>query len=132
MTIFEPRHASTVTLISAVRELDAAGVIECQEFVRQMPSHFVLRNAEGHERRPVNREVPAYLVGQYDLMVAVRGAVPDLIAEAFADPSVVDRETLGEAIMARLDVRFGAPVRTAASHFVPVEQRSEETMAVAS
>ena len=122
MAIYQPRtgefgHVAKLGRVNALRQLEQAGVITYENYLPTTPPQFVLRNAEGVERRPTGREVPVYVLGAADLMLAVREDMLDAINAAYAKPSVVDRETLADAILSELDARFGAAVRQAAEGF---------------
>jgi len=117
--VYTPRpgeygHVARLARVNALRALEGAGVIVYDEYVSGTPPEFVIRNAQGEERRPTGREVPVYLLGAADLMLALDRDMLDVINEAFARPSVTDRESLAEAILDVMDTRFGAAVRRAA------------------
>lgn len=119
MPIYEPRpgeygHVARLARVNALRDLEGAGVIVYEEYIPGTPPEFVIRNAEGQERRPTGREVPVYVLGAADLMLALDRDMLDVVNAAFARPSVTDRESLAEAILDELDTRFGAAVRRAA------------------
>jgi hypothetical protein len=128
--IYEPRtgeygHVAKLRRVNGLRALEHSGIISYETYEPGSPPEFVIHNAEGAERRPTGREVPVYLLGAADLMLAVNRDMPDIVNAAFARPSVMDRETLAEAILAELEVRFGTAVREAAQGFEPHESTPE-------
>lgn len=134
MPIYESRpgeygHVARLDRVSALRALEQAGVLAFDAYVPGAPPEFVITNAEGVERRPIGREVPVYVLGAADLMLAMRRDMADVIDVAFARPSVTDRESLAEAILDELETRFGAAVRRAAEGFT---HQREPAMAAAS
>lgn len=134
MSIYESRpgefgHVARLDRVNALRELEQAGVIRYDAYVPGSPPEFIITNAEGTERRPIGREVPVYVLGAADLMLALRRDMADVIDVAFARPSVTDRESLAEAILDELETRFGAAVRRAAEGFT---RKREPEMAAAS
>lgn len=122
MAIYEPRqgeygHVAKLTRVNALRRLEQAGVISYDSYLPTTPPQFMLTNVEGTERRPTGREVPVYVLGAADLMLAVQADVLDVVNTAYARPTVVDRESLAEAIQDELDLRYGAALREAAEAF---------------
>lgn len=135
MAIYEPRtgeygHVAKLTRVNALRRLEQAGIISYADYLPTTPPQFVLTNAQGTERRPTGREVPVYVLGAADLMQAVQADMLDIIDASYAKQSVVDRETLAEAILAELDSRYGVAVREAADAFTV--HHGAEAMAAAS
>lgn len=116
--------------VTALRHLAATGAIRFDRYVRSEPPTFEIRNVAGEDRTPTGREVPVYLLGAYDLMLALRQTMPDIIDTAFANPSVVDRESLAEAILAELDSRYGTELDQAAEQVQG--PRAEEELAAVS
>lgn len=134
MPIYESRpgeygHVARLNRVNALRALEHAGVIAFDAYVQGTPPEFVITNADGTERRPIGREVPVYVLGASDLMLALGRDMLDVVNEAFARPSVTDRESLAEAILDVLDTRFGVAVRRAAEGFA---HEREPVMAAAS
>lgn len=134
MAIYEPKtgeygHVAKLTRVNALRRLEQAGVISYENYLPTQPPQFVLTNAQGIERRPTGREVPVYVLGAADLMLAVQEDMLDVVNAAYARPSVVDRESLADAILEELDSRFGAAVRQAAEPF-EVHQDTGQMVAV--
>lgn len=122
MPIYEPKtgeygHVAKLRRVNALRRLEQAKVISYEDYLPTTPPQFVLTNAEGTERRPTGREVPVYVLGAADLMLAVSSDMLDVINAAYAQPSVVDRESLADAILEELDSRYGVAVREAADAF---------------
>lgn len=120
MAIYQPRqggHTAKLPRVTALRRLAETGVVSFEQYVRSEPPTFVIRNCEGMQRTPTGREVPVYLLGANDLWLSIREAMPDVVNTAFANPEVVDRESLGEAIVAELTARYGEAVTTAAGMF---------------
>jgi hypothetical protein len=122
MAIYEPRqgeygHMAKLTRVNALRGLEQAGVISYESYLPTTPPQFMLTNVQGTERRPTGREVPVYVLGAADLMLAVQADVLDMVNTAYARPDVVDRESLAEAIQDELDRRYGAALRAAADAF---------------
>lgn len=133
MAIYNPvpgEYGTTAKLrrVTALRHLAATGAIRFDRYVRTEPPTFEITNVAGEDRAPTGREVPVYLLGAYDLMLALRETMPDIIDTAFANPSVVDRESLADAILAELDSRYGAELGQAAAQF-PHGPRAEEELA---
>lgn len=126
MAIYEPRqgeygHVAKLARVNALRRLEQAGVISYDSYLPTTPPQFMLTNVEGAERRPTGREVPVYVLGAADLMLAVQADVLDMVNTAYARPTVVDRESLAEAIQDELDLRYGAALREAAEAFTTPE-----------
>lgn len=121
MAIYDPTeqasgYAAKMSRVNALRALERAGVVEYDRYEPGRPPEFVIRNTEHTERRPTSREVPVYVLGVADFLRALKGSMPDVIDAAFARESVVDRESLAEAILAELDTRYGT-VSQAADRF---------------
>lgn len=135
MAIYESRpgeygHVAKLNRVNGLRALEQAGIIAYDDYVPGTPPEFVIRNADDEERRPTGREVPVYVLGAADLMLAVQADMADVVNSAFARESVTDRESLADAILDELDSRFGAAVRRAAQGFATSEREPE--MAAAS
>ena len=135
MAIYEPQqgeygHVAKLGRVNALRRLEQAGMISYENYLPTTPPQFMLTNVEGTERRPTGREVPVYVLGAADLMLAVQSDMLDVINAAYARQSVVDRESLAEAILDELDSRYGAAVREAADAFTA--HQGAEAMAAAS
>lgn len=122
MAIYEPRtgeygHVAKLTRVNSLRRLEQAGVISYDSYEPTTPPQFMLTNVAGTERRPTGREVPVYVLGAADLMLAVQADVLDIVNTAYARPTVVDRESLAEAIQDELHARYGIALREAAEAF---------------
>lgn len=122
MAIYEPRrgeygHTAKLRRVTALRLLESAGVIGYEDYIPTNPPQYVISNIDGEARLPTGREVPVYVLGAADLMLALRQAMPDVIDAAMARESVVDRESLSEAILDELDSRYGAVIRQAAETY---------------
>lgn len=134
MPIYDPTeqvsgYPARMSRVNALRALERAGVLEYERYEPGRPPEFVISNTEHTQRRPTSREVPVYVLGAADFLRALKVSMPDVIDAAFACESVVDRESLAEAILAELDTRYGA-VGQAADRFEV--EAPEPVMAAAS
>lgn len=129
MPIYEPRrgeygHTAKLRRVNALRALEGAGVIAYEDYIPTNPPQYVIANVNGEGRNPTGREVPVYVLGAADLMLALGKALPDVIDAAMARKSVVDRESLSDAILDELDARYGSAIRQAAQTYdVPDDAR---------
>lgn len=122
MAIYEARtgeygHVAKLARVNALRRLEQAGVLTYNDYLPTTPPQFALTNADGAPRRPTGREVPVYVLGAADLMLALNKDMLDVINTAYARKGVVDAESLADAILDELDSRYGTAVREAAQAF---------------
>jgi hypothetical protein len=100
--------AAKVARVALLRRLAETGIVDFQRYVRDPEApYYVLETVDGQTRMPTGREVPVYLLGMLDLFAALKGQLPELMAQAFANPAVIDRETLADAILDELDRTYG-------------------------
>lgn len=129
MAIYQARRGGHTTAklprVTALRLLASTGVLSFRRYVRSNPPTFEISNVQGAQRTPTGREVPVYLLGANDLWLAIEQALPDVIDTAFANPDVVDREALAEAIKDELEHRYGDAVTTAAAMFQDEEDADD-------
>lgn len=111
--------------VNALRKLAASGVITFHRYVRGETPEYQITNVEDEPRSPTGAEVPVYLLGAHDLLLALRQQMPEIIDTAFANPSVVDRESLAEAILEQLDSRYDVDPGQATARF-PQERHKPE------
>lgn len=119
MSIYTPRqgefgHTGKLRRVKALRLMEQARVIRYEDYIPTNPPQFVIANVDQETRTPTGREVPVYVLGAADLMLALNEGMPDVIDAAMARESVVDRESLSEAILDELNARYGDAIRQAA------------------
>lgn len=122
MSIYTPRrgefgHPGKMRRVQTLRLLERTGMISYEDYIPTNPAQFVITNAANETRRPTGREVPVYVLGANDLMLALSKGMGEVIDAAMARASVVDRESLAEAILDELGARYGEPIRQAAERY---------------
>ena len=130
MAIYAPRqgefgHSGKLRRVNALRLLERAGVVTFNDYIPTNPPQFAITNVHGDTRRPTGREVPVYVLGATDLMAALDEGMADVIDAAMARGSVVDRESLAEAMLDELHTRYGDPIRQAADLYAAPDDADE-------